>query len=278
MDITVLVRRQDQADALATLGVNPVLFKDIDDLEFLTKTAADFDIVIHAANGFHQPSAVALIEGLGARAKTDKPVHYIQNSGTSTIANQPYSGIHAEETSRVFSDKDDIYAYEQSRQVKEDYAQRAVDMAVYDTGAALNVPTYIISSPLVYGRGTGLFHKSSIQLPLLIGNAVSRGQATYVADGANVWDHTHVEDTGAMFATLLSKILAGEKIPSGKEGMYFADGGRHTWKDVATGIAEAGFALGKLTTKEPASITLDQASEWWVGGNKQLAELGFSSR
>lgn len=277
--ISVTVRRQDQADALSALGVTPIFLKDIEDSDFLTKTAEDFDIVIHSTNGFHVPSAVAIINGLGNRKdKTGATVHYIHNSGTSDIANQPFTGIHVDETPRVFSDKDDIYGYEKMREAKEAYVQRTVDIAVVETGLARGVTTYVLMSPLVFGRGTGLFHKASIQLPLLINNAVSRGEATYVGDGSNVWDHTHVEDMGAMFALFLSKIVAGEKLQNGKEGFYFVNGGRHTWKDIAEGIAAAGVQLGKLNTKEPKSITLDEASQVWLGGNKQLAELGFSSR
>ncbi len=82
LSISVLVRRQAEADVLAAKGVRPILFKDLDESDVLRKAASEHDVVIHAASGFHPPSAVALIEGLGERKRaTGKEVYYIHVSG-----------------------------------------------------------------------------------------------------------------------------------------------------------------------------------------------------
>ncbi len=89
--ITVLVRRQDQADVFASHGIDAVLFKDIDDSADLRRIAANYDIVIHNANSFHAPSAVALIEGLGDRkTATGQDAYFIQSTGTSNVGDHPF--------------------------------------------------------------------------------------------------------------------------------------------------------------------------------------------
>ncbi|RFN49801.1 nad dependent epimerase dehydratase family protein [Fusarium flagelliforme] len=274
--ISVLVRRQDQADILSGLGVTPILFNSLDDTDLLTEAASTHNVVIHAANGYHIPSAKALLVGLAQRkANTGKPVHYIHNSGTSNFGNRPVSGKYLEEP-REYSDKDDIYAYEKFREEKEQYDQRTSDVVVFETGADIGVETYIICSPLIYGRGTGLFNKSSIQIPVMIRAALARGQAIYAGDGLGVWDHTHIEDIANLYTLIANKILDGEKIPSGKEGFYFANHGKQSWLDIANGIARVGYQRGKLVA-EPKSVSLAEASLAWFGGDEDLTEPAICS-
>lgn len=275
--ISVLVRRQDQADILSSLGLTPILFKDLDDSPVLTEAASNHDIVIHAANGYHIPSAKALLTGLAQRkAKTGNPVHYIHNSGTSNFGNRPVSGKYLEEP-RVFSDKDDIYAYEKFREEKEQYKQRTSDVTVFETGVDLGIKTYIICSPLIYGRGTGLFNKSSIQIPIMIRSALERDEAIYAGDGLGVWDHTHIEDIASLYTLIVTKILSGDRIPSGKEGFYFANHGTQTWLDIAKGIARVGHQRGKLAA-EPKSVSLAEASKAWFGGDEDMTEPAICSQ
>lgn len=78
LQISALVRRQDQADKLSQLGVAPILFKDLDDFEAIRRAASEHDVVINTASGFHVGAAKALVEGLGDRKKkTGKEVSII---------------------------------------------------------------------------------------------------------------------------------------------------------------------------------------------------------
>lgn len=281
---SALVRKQEQADILNAKGVNAILFGDLDDVEVLKKVTSEHDIVIHSANGFHAASAKALIEGLAERKKaTGKEVFYFQTSGTSNIADTPITKPHAHSqstTPRIFSDaSENIHQYLLNRESTEPYPQRTTDLAVISTGLAANVPTLIIMSPTVYGRGTGLFNTTSIQVPALTKAALARGQAIYVgSDGAEEWDHTHIEDLAALYELLVGKVLAGEKVPTGEKGVYFSAAGKHSWKQFAEAVGKAGFELGALKTAEPTAVGLEEFAETFIGGNKQLAELGFASR
>ncbi|KAM5364335.1 hypothetical protein ACJA88_013120 [Fusarium oxysporum] len=276
LPITALIRTQSQASTLSSLPVTPLLFANLDDTAFLTEVASTHDVVIHAANGYHIPSAQAFIRGLTQRKRqTGREVHYIHNSGTSNFGDRPVSKTYTEK--RVFSDKDNVYAYEKMREGIEPYHQRTADVTVFELGEELDVKTYIICSPLIYGRGTGLFNKSSIQIPTMVRAALERGRAMYAGDGLGVWDHTHVEDIAALYALILAKVVKQEDVPFGKEGFFFANHGKQSWLDIANEIARVGHQRGKLAA-EPESVGLKQVSKAWFDGDEHLTELALCSR
>ncbi|KAF5529019.1 NAD dependent epimerase dehydratase family [Fusarium mexicanum] len=276
LPITALVRTQSQASTLSSLPITPLLFSNLDDTDFLTGVASAHDIVIHAANGYHVPSAQAFIGGLTQRkSQTGHDVHYIHNSGTSNFGDRPVSKTYSEK--RVFSDKDDVYAYEKMREAVEPYHQRTADVSVFELGEELGVKTYIICSPLIYGKGTGLFNKSSIQIPTMVRAALERGRAMYAGGGLGVWDHTHIEDIAALYTLILAKIVEDEDVPFGKEGFFFANHGKQSWFDIAKEIARVGHQHGRLAA-EPESVGLKEVSKAWFDGDEHLTELGLCSR
>lgn len=194
------------------------------------------------------------------------------------MSDMPISGAYRDPEPRTFSDKDDLYSYYKSRSRITPYAQRETNIAVMEYGIELNIATFIIAGPLIYGRGTGPFHKTSIQLPLLIRDSIKRQQAAYIADGSSSWSYVHVTDFASLYETIISKLLNGEKLPSGKAGVYFAESGNNTWLEIADRIGQAGLELGTLRTKVPVSLTLAQAAKDITFGSEFLAELGFGSR
>ena len=180
----------------------------------------------------------------------------------------------------VFSDKENIYAYEKARNEKEPYGQRTTDLTVVETGLAVGVKTYIIMSPLIYGIGTGHFNQQSVQIPSMIRAAFKTKQAEVIGSGQGQWDHVHIADLAVLYEILVRKLLVGgEGLPSGEEGIYFSATGHHTWLDIAEGLAGALFRLGVSETKEVRSISLEEAAEkWWGAGDVLLTELGFASK
>ncbi|KAH7230453.1 uncharacterized protein BKA55DRAFT_696386 [Fusarium redolens] len=261
LPITALVRNQSQASILSSLPITPLLFTNLDDTAFLAELASTHDIVIHAANGYHIPSAQAFIRGLAQRKRqTGRDVHYIHNSGTSNFGDRPVSRTYTEKG--TFSDKDDVYAYEKMREGIEPYHQRTADVTVFELGEELGVKTYIICSPLIYGRGTGLFNKSSIQIPTIVRAALDKGRAIYA---------------GALYTLILAKIVKKEDVPFGKEGFFFANHGKQSWLDIANEIARVGHQQGKLAA-EPESVGLKEVSKAWFDGDEHLTELGLCSR
>ncbi|KAH6603780.1 nad dependent epimerase dehydratase family [Trichoderma cornu-damae] len=278
---TVLVRKPEHVEYYKSLGITPILFENLDQAELLKKAAAGNDIVINTASATSSNGARALIEGLVERKKiAGEPVWFIHTSGTSSIANRPVSKIYTQEGAPFeFNDKtQDIHSYELKREEHEKYPQRTCDIAVVTAGEKFDVPTYILMSPTIYGTGTGVFKKRSIQVPFLARRALNKGYAEYIGDGTGVWDHAHIDDTAKLYELLLEKLFAHADVPSGRRGIYFAGNGRHSWKQVSDGIARAGYAAGVLKEAEARAIRLGDMVRDTPGGSEQFLELGFASR
>ncbi|KAI0802220.1 NAD(P)-binding protein [Xylaria sp. FL0064] len=278
--ISVLTRNDDRAKSFASAGVKVYTLRDLDDSEAIKHAASENDIVIHTASGYHAASAKSLIDGLGARKRQDPQakVYYIHTSGTSNLADRRISKAYTE-PARVFSDKDaDIYSYLKLRERIEPYKQRTTDITVVEAGKAQGVPTTIIMSPTIYGVGAGKFNRLSIQYPLLMKQAVASGQAEYVGDGEGVWDYVHILDLTMLYELVLLDWIQGRRrIPVGESGFVFNGSGTFKWKEVADRIGKVGVELGKLRSPETRSISLEEASKKWTGGDEQLCELAFAS-
>ncbi|KAL3443944.1 hypothetical protein BJX65DRAFT_298007 [Aspergillus insuetus] len=283
--VSALVRRADQAEILREHGVAPILFKGLDDLTALEEVASDFDVVINCAIASHTESAIAMIKGQARlRERTGKDVHFIHTSGTSNLADYPISGKYTEP--RIFTDRDDdVFAYLKSREEMTTYPQRTTDIAVIETGVATSVRTYIIMPPTIYGVGSGLFNKMSIQIPTLMRTAIAKGRAEVVGVGAARWSHVHIADLAPLYGILLCGMLGGEGeqlgrgrgLVYGARGIYFAETGEHTWLELAEGVTRAGVELGVLQEPVPVSITLQQSADQWGKGSLEYGELGWCS-
>jgi nucleoside-diphosphate-sugar epimerase len=141
-----------------------------------------------------------------------------------------------------------------------------------------NVPTTIIMSPTIYGIGSGMFNRLTIQYPLQMKAALQGGRAEYVGDGLGVWDFVQVLDLAELYEIVLLDWVEGRRnVPVGERGIMFSGTGSFAWKEVADRIGRAGLRLGKLKDANPKRISLQEAALKWVGGDEQLCELGFTS-
>ena len=286
--ITCLVRGQERVTTLSSKygdRVNPVLYKDLDDLETTTAVAAEHDLVINTTFGYHPTSPQALVRGLAIRKQsTGRDVWLIHTSGTSNLADYPVTKKWVEKyPEREFDDaKDDIYGYEKEREALDPYLQRTSELGVIDAGLELGVKTLIIMSPLIFGQGTGLFNNISIQIPAYIRAVLDYGRSVVVKPGEGVWDHVHVEDLAELYKIAAVEVLdnGGKGLPSGKEGIIFSANGRHTWMEVARRIGEACFEEGKIKEKEVESLDLTEAARMLklLGEvDEELLEVALSS-
>lgn len=238
--------------------------------------------MIHTASGFHTSSAIALIQGLADRAQeTGNTVHYIHTSGTSNLADQPITGAYQEAEPRVFSDKENIYAYEKARESLQVYAQRTTDIAVVETGLAHGVKTTIIMSPTIYGVGTGLGNRLSIQVPAIMKASLKSGEVDVVGEGKAEWDFVHIADLANLYKLVLHRVVKGEEVPSGERGILFSGTGRYSWMELSRGIASALFNLGAIRTDVVKRVDIIEAARKWgkLGSGEVLfVELGFASK
>ena len=261
--------------------VTPILYRDLDDTDTTTAVAADHDIVINTTLGFHPASAAALVRGLAQRKQqTGKDVWMIHTSGTSNLADQPLSGAYVHPEGQVFDDaEDDIYAYEADRNSLSPYPQRTSELGVIDASLSLDVKTVVIMSPTIYGRGTGAFNTSSIQIPSFVAAALKAGQAVCVGEGRGEWDNVHVEDLADLYLLVLREILdnGGAKVPVGKKGIIFSGAQRHRWLDIAAGVGRALHARGLVPTEEVKFLGLAEAAGVFPQGSELRVELSTGS-
>ena len=101
---------------------------------------------------------------------------------------------------------------------RQKYPQRTNDLSVIDTAENTDVKIYSLMSPIVYGRGSGLYRRCGMQLPTMLRAAVEVGQAEMVDGGEGVWGHVHIDDLVELYETLLYKVVQGKTLPFGRDG------------------------------------------------------------
>ncbi|KAJ5301291.1 hypothetical protein N7508_006154 [Penicillium antarcticum] len=274
--IDVLIRGEGRRALFDPFGVQVIPFQSLDETDFIRKLSSDYNVIINTASAFHTESAKAMIEGLSDRqSKTGQKTHFIHTSGTSSIGDYPISPTYIEPNE--LQDDSNIYEYQSSREAHSTYKQRTTDLAVFNTGLETNIKTTIIMAPTIFGKGTGPANNLSIQIPALIRRSLEYKQAVVINDGAGEWDHIHISDLTSLFEIVLFKVRTGEHVPDGKEGLLFAETGRHTWLDISKDIASVGKELKVLDSEGVHNVSLDEATAWSVNGNVQVRELGFAS-
>ncbi|OQU99115.1 Glutathione S-transferase, domain-containing protein [Cladophialophora immunda] len=258
--LSALVRSEQHAKVLSEEGIDVVHFDDTNAINQFQKIGAGFDIIIDPAFTFQPSYCEALIAGQGQRkVRTAQEVYYIHQSGTSNIANQPITKGFTE--TRTYSDKENIFAYQRFRESVDTFGQRTSDLAVLDAGLREGVKTTSVMSPLIFGKGTGYFNRTTIQVPLLVGAAIKSKQAVVVGDGLGSWNLVSIDDLCSLYAILLSRIVSGQGVVSGEQDLLFSENGTFTWLELSQTIADVGVQLGVLKTKEISHLSPEQAAE-----------------
>ncbi|CAG9996066.1 unnamed protein product [Clonostachys byssicola] len=273
ISITVLVRRQEQADKLVSSRVTPLIFSGLDDLELLERAASEHDVVIHTASGFHTASAEALIAGL---RKRNTYSYYVHTSGTWNLAEASLADLDAQLLE--LTDNDDILKLEKELQAERPFSQRATDLRVMSAVADSQVKAYIIMPPDVYGYGTGLFAKTTPQIEGMARDALKHGQAAYIRNEDGIVGYVHVADLAALYVVLLEKLFNDHAAASVSEGIYFCSTGTHRWQETAARIGELGFRDSHLVSAIPKAMRIHEAAERWSGGDVRDLRMGYCSR
>ncbi|KAJ4328316.1 hypothetical protein N0V84_001187 [Fusarium piperis] len=276
--VTALVRKKGQAEILASQGIKTSIFRDLDDSEHLKRVATEHDVVIHAASGFHLGSALALIEGLSQRKiqKGDK-VHYVHTSGTWNLAGPELTS----ETRLTEFKEDHLLDYLERLEEESPFSQRTTLLGVIAAAERHDVEAHILLPPDIYGQGTGLFNKHTPQLFSLVKKAIDMGYPEYIGDGLGGAGHVHITDLSELYKVMILRILQGEHVPSGKEGLFLTETGYHNWFDVAKLIGEVGVCRSVLKSADPRSITVEEATKRWeesTNGDQYITKLCFYMR
>jgi nucleoside-diphosphate-sugar epimerase len=238
-----LVRDQAKADAVAALGIDPVI-GSLDQLPLLQAEARAADGVVNAANSGHRGAAGALIAGL---AGSGKPL--IHTSGTSIIADRALG----EPSERIFHEDTPI------EPLPERAERVAIDRLVLGVSG---VRAIVLCNSMIYGNAVGA-PAQSVQVPVLAQQARASGVARYIGRGLNCWSNVHIADVAALYALALAKAPAGSFI--------YVENGEEALGEISQAIA-ARLGLG------PAQSWPDEAAFAAWGKEKATFSLGSNSR
>jgi nucleoside-diphosphate-sugar epimerase len=192
------------------------------------------------------------------------------------MADQPITGKYLEVN--AFTDKSNIYAYQKYRESLQVYPQRTTDLVTVETGIQVEVPTTIIMSPTIYGVGSGIFNKLSIQVPTMMRSAIKSGEAIMIGQGEGVWDYVHIADLARLYELLVLKITAGEVIPAGELGILFSATGRYSGRELSENIAKSLFTVEAIKSDVVRSVNLEEAAEQYKSPALLYTELGYASK
>jgi len=93
------------------------------------------------------------------------------------------------------------------------------------------------------------------------------------------WNHVHVVDLADLYVLLLRGILSASSPPPphGRDGIYWAETGEHTWLGVSQAIAKTAKSQGFIPTGEVKSISLKEAADAFMGGDESYVEVVMAS-
>lgn len=223
----VLVRQKDAADKLSKAygeRVNPILWDGFTDIQFVIKTAANYEIIINAGIGLIPEGAKALVDGLAKRIRPGCPLPWILHiSGCTNLSDMPMTQTAYPD--RKWDDRNatEVYEFLKASDEIDPYPQRTAELAVLTTAESTGVQAISVNTPCIFGTGTGLFNKQGFILSTFMRYILDHGYGFKLNDTAT-FDYVHVEDLADVFVLLVKTIVQRKDrgvgyLPSGKSGI-----------------------------------------------------------
>ncbi|CAF0829081.1 unnamed protein product [Rotaria sp. Silwood1] len=282
-NITGLIRGDNERiKKLSSLNVTPLIGSN-DSFEVIEKAASESHVVIHTSNSADDlPSTKAIISGLNKRTKeTGKPAIYIHTSGTGVLV-EDVRGKAGSDT--VYSDLNP----DQINGLADEQPHRNIDLFIINSADANPLlKTVIILPPLIYGIGTGPFNRTSVQLPVLIRAALKRHKAEMIGPGQATWNNVHIADLSDAYIIIFDQLIAAygpdakhdvqssSYLTTGREGYYFAENGKHSWRQLSEKIGEVLYKKGIAKSPDVTSFPDDEVESslwgkysWYLVGSQ----------
>ncbi|KAJ6452776.1 hypothetical protein C8R45DRAFT_882741 [Mycena sanguinolenta] len=256
VEIACLVRGEDRAALIREeLGVHVVL-ADLADIDIVEAAASEADVVIDTANADHPRSCRAILAGLKVRhSRTGIQSVFIHSSGTGALTDSAQGKFASK---KIYEDLD----CREIRAIPKNYVHRESDSMISEASVEGYIRGYVVMPPLIYGRGTGPFSRTSVQIPALIRAALKLGQAIHVGPGRSMWNGVHVQDLVDLYLILMDDALTGKsQAPTGLECFYFCATDTYSWKQLANEIGKRLYARGVIATAEARPVSSSEEEE-----------------
>ncbi|TFK27486.1 NAD(P)-binding protein [Coprinopsis marcescibilis] len=283
-EVVTLVRSEDKAKKLRTLGLKPII-GGYGDLELLTKAAAEADIVITMVDSDNLNAAKAVLEGIKQRfEQTGKPPILIHMTGTAFFMEYA-NGLHGN-SERVYSDleSDVIEA------IPEQAFHRNVDVPLIQADKEGYAKVYLICPGTVFGIPSGpiaelegVQHTLSMQLPFFFKVALDRKRPGYIGEGKNVWPAVSIHDVADLFALIFNKARGDQdSLGHGREGLYIAENLSYSVEEFLQLAGQTLLELGLVDSAEPNALTEEELTKYfgpiWPALATNCAAKGDRSR
>ncbi|KAI0400590.1 nucleoside-diphosphate-sugar epimerase [Xylaria palmicola] len=252
-EFSLLVRSEEKAKQISDQYPNvKFVYGGLDDSEVIEKAAAAADIVVHTADSSdHLPSAKAIAKGLSKGHTDEKPGYWIHVCGTGMLQWYDWDNDRYGQDplpSQKYHDIDDI---DRILTLPPHAYHRDCDEIVLSANQIGGVKTLIVGPPLIYGPGRGPVNQRSIQAYNMAKFTLENGFAPVMAGaGSPEWDNVHVQALGRFFALAVDAALDPAKRADpeifGPRGYFFLEHGTHSWRDLATWIAEEAARQGHI--------------------------------
>jgi nucleoside-diphosphate-sugar epimerase len=208
---------------------------------------------------------------------TGKPAIHIHTSGTGVLA-EDVRGKKGSDI--VYSDLDP----DKINGLADERLHRNVDLFIINAAQTNpQLKSVIVIPPAIYGIGTGLFSRDSMLLSILIRSALKRGKAEVNGPGEATWDNVHIADLVDAYIILFDQLLAvygpdaksdakpSPYLTTGREGYYFTENGRHSWRQLAEKIGEVLHKKGLAKSAKATSFPDDEVESALIGPLSWLA-------
>ncbi|KAK2464545.1 hypothetical protein APHAL10511_003403 [Amanita phalloides] len=261
-EITALVRSAEKGEKLKQFGINPIIGSHLDGPLF-EKLASETDVLIACADSDSTDAATFALRGLKKRfEKTGIPPIIIHTSGTGVIADNAMGAFTSD---YIYHDDDP----DQLETLPADAVHRDIDLMFIDADKEGYVKSYIVTPATIWGypthkvAKTGITHRHSHQLPLLINASLRRGNGGIIGKGLNIWDNVNSDELGLLYARVYDAAVNNPNAGHGREGFYFARADDYMWKDMSKAVAQALYDVGKGHSSEPTEFTPEELIEYF---------------
>ncbi|KAF8992276.1 NAD(P)-binding protein [Cyathus striatus] len=264
-NITALVRSEEKAEKLRSIGINAVVGSHLD-LPLVEKLAKESEAILSMADVDNLEVIRALLKGLKSQFKdTGEAPIFIHTSGAGVVAS-PGEGYYDENTI--------LYDDANSKQmggIPRTLLRRQVDLEVVSADEAGYAKTFIIMPAGIFGiaktklTDLGVQNRFSTPIAGLIHISLARGKACTIGDGSNVWPFVSINDISTLYVNLYDSVVKDPDVGHGTEGYYFGENGEFTSFSVAKKIGEAMVELGKATTSDPIPLSQEELMKYFKG-------------
>ncbi|KFA75657.1 hypothetical protein S40288_08567, partial [Stachybotrys chartarum IBT 40288] len=230
---------------------------DFDDVDLISATAAESDIVVHNGNTKHEAALRAHVAGLLRSATPSAPRFLIRLGGTSSIADWADPTYYGETNPKVWSDIDDIDDIKSLPDTAlHRNMEKIIEAAAAEHGDCLKCA--IICSCGVYGAGRGPGNKQSGLIPMYWAQIQKTGRAFYANSGGNTRSWVHIDDLVKIYLKLVEAAVArGGGATWGREGYYFTATQEWSQLDLAKATGRVLKKNKLIEDEEPLQLSIE---------------------